>query len=668
MSNLSYATPAFPAYLKNYPVNTRLDLIEKNDGAITTGTKTFTSASASFTTADVGKYLTVFGAGPSGYQLGGTIAAFISSTSVTVQFSASNTVTGARWMYGTNNSAALQTAVNTAATAGGGIIELPAGDIFMATNLSGVSKNNIWIRGKGIGSTNIILATGCAPISFGTGDASLGVVTSNIRVTDLTVDMNNCGGGNLYGLVFACCQDVTVQNVHVKNQSTGALGMLFFGLTIGGSDAILPRNLTVIDSIFSDSTADWEMMTLGQAMNIKVIGCTFRNKTQNYGFLNYNSRQVSVVGCTFIDTGNGVNAYIGDTTFDGCSFNNSGVTLQGNNTTFVGCQWNSISSPSASTNGISIVGFQQSSENSWDGPPIGTNVSITNTKIIGCKFRNANTSAIVSGTFLDSDDVKHLSAEDILIDGCSFESTYWQGISVTANYLTIKNNRSYNSGQLGTTSVKFNYAFSGKLVFFENNQSFDNQSVPTATRDYFIDNQNTDVIPTMDIRMTQNDLRITGTPYYYTGTVFTSTKPANITLNSYNADAQKIVNVLNPTDNQDAATKSYVDTIDATAVHIAGTETITGAKTFTSTATLSKLAIPTGTNASAGTATLTAGTVTVNTTAITASSIVFLTVQSLGTVTVASALSVGTITAATSFVINSAVLTDTSVIGWMIIN
>jgi hypothetical protein len=81
-----------------------------------------------------------------------------------------------------------------------------------------------------------------------------------------------------------------------------------------------------------------------------------------------------------------------------------------------------------------------------------------------------------------------------------------------------------------------------------------------------------------------------------------------------------------------------------------------------------KLNIATGTNAIAGTATLAAGTVTVSTTAVTASSIILLTVQSLGTVTVASALSVGTKTAATSFVINSAVLTDTSVIGWLIIN
>jgi hypothetical protein len=85
-------------------------------------------------------------------------------------------------------------------------------------------------------------------------------------------------------------------------------------------------------------------------------------------------------------------------------------------------------------------------------------------------------------------------------------------------------------------------------------------------------------------------------------------------------------------------------------------------------ATGNKLLVGTGTNASAGTAVLVAGTVTVSTTAVTASSIIFLTCQVLGTVTVASALSIGTVTAGSSFVIKSAVVTDTSTIGWWIIN
>ena len=76
------------------------------------------------------------------------------------------------------------------------------------------------------------------------------------------------------------------------------------------------------------------------------------------------------------------------------------------------------------------------------------------------------------------------------------------------------------------------------------------------------------------------------------------------------------------------------------------------------------LSIKTGSNCKMGTSVLVAGTVTVSTTAVTASSIIFLTHGvaggTLGT------LSVGTITAGTSFVINSSNAADTSTVNWLI--
>lgn len=74
-----------------------------------------------------------------------------------------------------------------------------------------------------------------------------------------------------------------------------------------------------------------------------------------------------------------------------------------------------------------------------------------------------------------------------------------------------------------------------------------------------------------------------------------------------------------------------------------------------------------GTNAKMGTATLASGTVTVSTTAVTASSRIFLTVQSLGTITTPTAVAVTARTAGTSFTITSASATDTSVVAWMIV-
>jgi len=80
-----------------------------------------------------------------------------------------------------------------------------------------------------------------------------------------------------------------------------------------------------------------------------------------------------------------------------------------------------------------------------------------------------------------------------------------------------------------------------------------------------------------------------------------------------------------------------------------------------------KLSVKTGTNASIGTATLVAGTVTVNTTAVTANSAIFVTILTKGTITLPVAYDAQTRTAGTSFTITSANITDTSIVQWWIV-
>lgn len=79
----------------------------------------------------------------------------------------------------------------------------------------------------------------------------------------------------------------------------------------------------------------------------------------------------------------------------------------------------------------------------------------------------------------------------------------------------------------------------------------------------------------------------------------------------------------------------------------------------------SGLSIKEGSNAKMGQSTLVAGTVTVSTTAVTASSRIFLTHATAGTSP--GTLSVGTTIAGTSFDINSTELTDDSIVNWMIV-
>jgi hypothetical protein len=73
-----------------------------------------------------------------------------------------------------------------------------------------------------------------------------------------------------------------------------------------------------------------------------------------------------------------------------------------------------------------------------------------------------------------------------------------------------------------------------------------------------------------------------------------------------------------------------------------------------------------GSNAKQGTATLSSGTALVSNSAVTANSRIFLTAQTLGTVTAPSALTVSARVASTSFTILASQLTDTSIVAYEI--
>lgn len=127
----------------------------------------------------------------------------------------------------------------------------------------------------------------------------------------------------------------------------------------------------------------------------------------------------------------------------------------------------------------------------------------------------------------------------------------------------------------------------------------------------------------------------------------------------------------------DASGNLSVGSTTATSMFNVGTANqfqVTGAGNVTTSGNLSlstagsKLSIATGANASVGTATLSGGTVTVATTAVTASSKIFLTDATTGALTNIGTPTVGTVVAGTSFVINSSNVLDTSNINWLIIN
>lgn len=94
------------------------------------------------------------------------------------------------------------------------------------------------------------------------------------------------------------------------------------------------------------------------------------------------------------------------------------------------------------------------------------------------------------------------------------------------------------------------------------------------------------------------------------------------------------------------------------------------AKTFTDIEAFllnNKLNVPTGSNASAGTGTLSGGTVTIPTTAVTANSLIFLT-DTASSITNVGALTVSAKSAGVSFTVTSTLALDSSTFNWMIVN
>lgn len=85
------------------------DRIAGADGVVTSGGKTYTSASANWSPADVGKVFVAHGAGAAGASLYATIASINSVTSVELTIAAGTSIASSgRYSYGTDNTVALQ--------------------------------------------------------------------------------------------------------------------------------------------------------------------------------------------------------------------------------------------------------------------------------------------------------------------------------------------------------------------------------------------------------------------------------------------------------------------------------------------------------------------------------------------------------------------------------
>lgn len=145
----------------------KADVVTLTDGAITSGTAAFSSATASFTVADVGKAIVVHGAGAAAADLVTTISAFVSSTAVTLTANAGTTSSAALAYYGTDDTGAIKTAV-AAGVAVGKRTTCTNGSTFMMSN----TASTVQMFGTGTGG---ILDGSCTIIFAPTGALTGGV-------------------------------------------------------------------------------------------------------------------------------------------------------------------------------------------------------------------------------------------------------------------------------------------------------------------------------------------------------------------------------------------------------------------------------------------------------------------------------------------------------------
>jgi hypothetical protein len=156
--------------VKNPTYGAKGDTVRKTGGSIASGTTTFTASAATFAAGDVGKIITVQGAGASGGVLSAAISAYTSSTQVALSTAAGTTVSGADFAFGTDDTSAILAAVTAAGARG--TICAPAGTYLIRGSQNGNAPITLASAGGLIGTG------GTDGTTFLCADATAGIVSA----------------------------------------------------------------------------------------------------------------------------------------------------------------------------------------------------------------------------------------------------------------------------------------------------------------------------------------------------------------------------------------------------------------------------------------------------------------------------------------------------------
>jgi hypothetical protein len=169
------------------------DAVRRIDGNITSGQTAFTVGASVFSAADVGKSISIAGAGAAGAALNTTIAAFVSGTAVTLANAAGATVSNAVFNYGTNDQPAFQAAVNWIASSAqklrGGTVQYGAKSYWIDGTVA-INERGITLRGhlgERTGANTISSANGGLLLGASTSGPVVGVWNDDIALTDVEI-------------------------------------------------------------------------------------------------------------------------------------------------------------------------------------------------------------------------------------------------------------------------------------------------------------------------------------------------------------------------------------------------------------------------------------------------------------------------------------------------
>jgi hypothetical protein len=325
-----------------------------SDAAITSGQSTVTSVSAAFTSADVGKVIWIAGAGAAGAQLSGTILS-VAAGVATISVAASTTVAAATAEYGTDDSAAITSAVNAFKVAGG-MLFFPQGN-YICSGGYDVSTVSGVICGSGIGAAGFSTVLTLKPGS----NASMFTIGKLTTLRDLGLDGNSQGQtGTSNGVV--------VNNAYVRLTNLFINAFKTDGIQLTGANAVglhardieirlcQGNGINIGASCFDN---DYDSVNVGQSgLNGVLVGAANNCFTELHSWGNGTLASGNNTCGLFLASG------IAHGRYTNCNFEtNAGDGIRLNSTnrglTFVGCEtWKN--------NGRGAYGFQAKNI-SWTG-------------------------------------------------------------------------------------------------------------------------------------------------------------------------------------------------------------------------------------------------------------------------------------------------------------